>query len=166
MSTLPHPDIPPCQSIYTGYIYLLVRVSILDTYTSLSEYLYWTHIPPCQSIYTGYIYLLVRVSILDTYTSLSEYLCWIHIPPKSLSEYLLLDTYTSLSEYLYWIHTCMPPCQSIYTGYIYLLVRAGVYLGGGRGRGRGGGGGYSPPLSYSRPPLNFQIFKNSNTFMM
>ena len=35
-----------------------------------------------------------------------------------------------------------------------------------RGVFRGGRGGIRPPLSYSRPPLNFQIFKNYNVFMM
>ena len=35
-----------------------------------------------------------------------------------------------------------------------------------RGVFRGGGGGIHPPLSYSRPPLNFQIFKKNYECMM
>ena len=44
------------------------------------------------------------------------------------------------------------------------LDMAGVYLGGGGGGGAGGE--HSPPLSYSRPTLNFQIFKHFNECMM
>ena len=50
-------------------------------------------------------------------------------------------------------HVCR--CVDTYT---YMYMYAGVYLGGA--------GGHSPPLSYSRPSLNFQIFKNVNECMM
>ena len=45
-----------------------------------------------------------------------------------------------------------------YSSFFLQQQHPGVYLGGA--------GGIRPPLSYSRPPLNFQIFKKFNECMM